>query len=87
LCRRRLCSQVGDEPVITLESGLEIEEPSQFRRQQPLRKLNVVVDAILDTVSPQFETLYAKRGRPSIPPERLLDCTARERGWRSNWGI
>ena len=38
----------------------------------PLRKLRVLVDGILGMLHADFEALYAKTGRPSIPPERLL---------------
>ena len=40
----------------------------------PLRKLLVLVlvDSILATLHADFAVLYAKTGRPSIPPERLL---------------
>lgn len=38
----------------------------------PLRKLRAVVDGILASLHWEFEKLYAKTGRPSIPPERLL---------------
>jgi transposase len=38
----------------------------------PLRKLRALVDGILATLHADFEALYAKTGRPSIPPERLL---------------
>ena len=38
----------------------------------PLRKLRVLVDGILAMLHADFEALYAKTGRPSIPPERLL---------------
>ena len=38
----------------------------------PLRKLRILVDGILATLHGDFEALYAKTGRPSIPPERLL---------------
>src|SRR5438445_9545767 len=31
-----------------------------------------MVDTVLKRLSPRFEALYAERGRPSIPPERLL---------------
>jgi transposase len=37
-----------------------------------LRKLRVLVDVILATLHADFEALYAKTCRPSIPPERLL---------------
>lgn len=38
----------------------------------PLRKVRTLVDGVLKDMSPQFGRLYAKVGRPSIPPERLL---------------
>ena len=38
----------------------------------PLRKLRAVVDALLVTMSSEFEAVYARRGRPSVPPEMLL---------------
>lgn len=41
-------------------------------KDHPLRKLRVVVDAILATMDAEFDVLYADTGRDSIPPERLL---------------
>ena len=38
----------------------------------PLRKIRALVDAALAELSPIFDKLYARDGRPSIPPERLL---------------
>lgn len=38
----------------------------------PLRPIRTMVDEILDRLSPRFDALYSKVGRPSIPPERLL---------------
>lgn len=40
--------------------------------EHPLRPLRAMVDGILKEMSPRFGKLYADRGRPSIPPERLL---------------
>jgi transposase len=40
--------------------------------EHPLRPLRTMVDDILKGMSPRFAKLYADRGRPSIPPERLL---------------
>jgi transposase len=37
-----------------------------------LRPIRQIVDKALAALSPEFEKLYAKLGRPSIPPERLL---------------
>jgi len=38
----------------------------------PLRPLRAMVDVVLRELSPQFDQLYSKVGRPSIPPEHLL---------------
>lgn len=38
----------------------------------PLRAIRGFVDPILREMSPAFEGMYAKTGRPSIPPEQLL---------------
>ena len=37
-----------------------------------MRSIRRIVDEALAALSPEFEQLYAKFGRPSIPPERLL---------------
>lgn len=38
----------------------------------PLRLIRAVVDEALEALSGEFEGLYARVGRPSIPPEKLL---------------
>lgn len=38
----------------------------------PLRAIRAIVDEALEVLSPSFEGLYAKVGRPSIAPEKLL---------------
>src|SRR6202011_597216 len=38
----------------------------------PLRRIRAMVDRGLDEMWSHFEALYARRGRPSIAPERLL---------------
>jgi transposase len=38
----------------------------------PLRPIRTMVDTVLRELSPEFARLYAKTGRPSIPPEKLL---------------
>src|SRR3990170_4648062 len=40
--------------------------------KHPLRVIRSFVDPILAELSPRFDAIYAKRGRPSIPPEQLL---------------
>src|SRR5436309_449537 len=41
-------------------------------KDHPLRPIRQIVDEALGALSPEFEQLYARFGRPSIPPERLL---------------
>jgi len=38
----------------------------------PLRPIRAIVDEVLEVLSADFEGMYAKTGRPSIPPEKLL---------------
>jgi transposase len=44
----------------------------RVRSDHPLRPIRTMVDEILKQLSPQFHKMYAKVGRPSIPPEQLL---------------
>jgi transposase len=41
-------------------------------KDHPLRLIRTMVDAALKDLSSQFDTMYARVGRPSIPPEQLL---------------
>lgn len=38
----------------------------------PLRSLRATTDEALQQLKPRFDRLYAKTGRPSIAPEKLL---------------
>ncbi len=51
-------------------SYVSLEE--RIPQSHPLRPMRALVDAALKKLSPRFSSLYANRGRPSIPPERLL---------------
>jgi len=41
-------------------------------KEHPLRAIRALVDDVLRDMSHEFDGLYARVGRPSIPPERLL---------------
>jgi transposase len=45
---------------------------SRVRKDHPLRTIRMMVDQILRKLSPEFDRMYAKQGRPSIAPEKLL---------------
>ena len=47
---------------------LEVRVP----RGHPLRTIRLIVNEALAGLSPGFHDLYARIGRPSIPPEQLL---------------
>jgi transposase len=44
----------------------------RVRKDHPLRAVRAMTDDILRKMSPVFDSMYAQRGRPSIPPEKLL---------------
>jgi len=56
--------QLGVFSYVSLEDRVPQEHPLRF-----IRKL---VDEIFRAMGKEFDGLYAKTGRPSIPPERLL---------------
>jgi transposase len=44
----------------------------RVRKDHPLRTIRVMVDETLHVLSPEFDSMYAREGRPSIAPEKLL---------------
>jgi transposase len=59
----------GDE----LFSFVRLEQ--RVPRDHPLRAIRALTDEVLASLSARFEGLYARVGRPSIPPEMLLRAT------------
>src|SRR5216110_2130690 len=45
---------------------------SRVPRNHPLRKMREMVDEALEGMASDFDEMYSRMGRPSIPPERLL---------------
>jgi transposase len=41
-------------------------------QDHPIRRIKALADAELKCLSPTFDAMYSRVGRPSIPPERLL---------------
>ena len=61
----------GDDPQqAAMFSYLSPEE--RVPPAHPLRRIRIMVDAVLKELSPQFDRLYSPIGRPSIAPEQLL---------------
>jgi transposase len=49
-----------------------ISPEERVPQDHPLRAIRDMVDRVLVELSPEFDRLYARTGRPSVPPERLL---------------
>src|ERR1700731_3882948 len=44
----------------------------RVRKDHPLRAIRAMVDEVLTQLSRRFDAMYARVGRPSIAPEKLL---------------
>jgi len=60
----------SDEQTGALFSYVSCE--ARVPADHPLRLIRAVVDEALDVLSPEFDRLYARVGRPGIAPEKLL---------------
>jgi transposase len=60
----------GDERSGSLFSYVDLE--ARVGKDHPLRTIRMVVNATLAGLSGEFSALYARMGRPSIPPKKLL---------------
>jgi transposase len=65
-----VCVRGDDEQSGHLFSYLSPEQ--RVAVDHPLRTIRTMTDEALRRLSPRFEAMYAKTGRPSIPPEHLL---------------
>lgn len=62
----------GDDEQLQAGMFSYIALEERIRKDHPLRGIRQLVDEVLKDLSPEFDKLYAKVGRPSIAPERLL---------------
>jgi len=59
-----------DEQQLDVFSYISPEQ--RVPQDHPLRSLRAMTDEALEQLRPRFNNLYAKTGRPSIAPEKLL---------------
>jgi transposase len=59
-----------DRPDEELFSYVPLEQ--RVPQDHPLRRLRALMDPVLRELSPHFTQMYARGGRPSIAPEKLL---------------
>ena len=62
----------GDERSEALFSYVDLK--ARVGRDHPLRAIRAIVNEALATLSGDFSAMYARIGRPSIPPEKLLQA-------------
>ena len=61
----------GDERIQDgMFSYVSLEQ--RVPQDHPLRSVRKLTDAVLQTLSPEFDALYADSGRPSVAPEYIL---------------
>jgi transposase len=49
-----------------------VSPEQRVRQDHPLRAIRAMADLALSSMTERFDAMYAKTGRPSIPPEKLL---------------
>ena len=59
-----------DQQQSGMFSYVSLEE--RVPQDHPLRPFRKTVDEVLRAMAKEFDGMYAKTGRPSVPPERLL---------------
>jgi transposase len=58
----------AEQRALLMVGGWEERIPERH----PIRRIKELADQSLRAMEPTFEAMYAKTGRPSVPPERLL---------------
>ena len=61
------------DPQATMLAFVDLEE--RVPTDHPLRTIKVVADETLERLSAEFDGMYSKVGRASVPPERLLKAS------------
>ena len=60
-----------EQEVMLAYVNLEERVPNDH----PLRTIKMVADEALKRLSPEFDRMYSRVGRASVPPERLLKAS------------
>ena len=61
------------DPQATMLAFVDMEE--RVPKDHPIRSIKAVADEALERLSPEFDRMYSKVGRASVPPERLLKAS------------
>ena len=58
-----------------IESLVALTPEDLVPQEHPIRRIKLLADQVLQELSPTFSRMYAKGGRPSVPPEHLLKAS------------
>jgi transposase len=61
------------DPQVSILTFIDLE--TRVSSDHPLRVIKAIADQALAKLSPDLDRMYAAVGRPSIPPERLLNSS------------
>ena len=61
------------DPQAALLAFVDLEE--RIPHDHPFRTIKAVTDEALERLSPEFDRMYSKVGRASVPLERLLKAS------------
>ena len=61
------------DPQATMLAFVDLEE--RVHQDHPIRTIKIIADEALERLSPEFDRMYSKVGRASVPPERLLKAS------------
>ena len=61
------------DPQATILAFVDLEE--RVPQDHPIRTIKIIADQALERLSPEFDQMYSKVGRASVPPERLLKAS------------
>ena len=61
------------DPQATMLAFVDLEE--RVPQDHPIRTIKIVADEALERLSPEFDQMYSKVGRASVPPERVLKAS------------
>ena len=61
------------DPQATMLAFVDLEE--RVPQDHPIRTIKIINDEALERLSPEFDRMYSKVGRASVPPERLLKAS------------
>ena len=61
------------DPQATMLAFVDLEE--RVPQDHPIRTIKIIADEALERLSTEFDQMYSKVGRASVPPERLLKAS------------